>query len=118
MLLGVFKRLCSPSSFLSSVARPTIVMPRYSRRTLQQFALIISVLSIFYNGAEGAVSIALGAESDSRSLVFFGIQSGIEVASATIVVWRFRKIAKPGEEGEIRMSAHELRFVDFRLVVD
>ena len=93
-------------------------MPRYSRRTLQQFALIISVLSIFYNGAEGVVSIALGAESDSRSLVFFGIQSGIEVASATIVVWRFRKIAKPGEEGEIRMSAHELRFVDFRLVVD
>ena len=84
-------------------------MPRYSRRALQQFALFISVLSIFYNGAEGAVSIVLGAESDSRSLVFFGIQSGIEVASATIVVWRFRKVAKPGEEADVTIGKKELR---------
>ncbi|EJC99328.1 uncharacterized protein FOMMEDRAFT_37362, partial [Fomitiporia mediterranea MF3/22] len=40
-------------------------------------------------------------ESSSRSLIFFGIQSGIEVASAAIVLWRFRRVAKPGEEDTV-----------------
>ncbi|EJC97766.1 uncharacterized protein FOMMEDRAFT_24219 [Fomitiporia mediterranea MF3/22] len=82
-------------------------MPTYQR--LQQYAIAISIISILYNGAEGAVSIAIGAESSSRSLVFFGIQSGIEVASAAIVVWRFRHIAKPGEEDTIELSPVNLR---------
>lgn len=83
-------------------------MPTY--RKLQQYALAISIISIFYCAAEGAVSIALGAESSSRSLVFFGIQSGIEVVSASIVVWRFRNVAKPGEEKQAVLSPRELRF--------
>lgn len=87
-----------------------------SHRRLQQYALIISVISIVYNGGEGAVSIALGAESSSRSLVFFGIQSGIEVASAAMVVWRFIKIAKPGEEKSATLSARDLRFVTVLLL--
>lgn len=58
-------------------------------RTLRVLALLISIISIIYNGAEGAVSIALGFDSKSRSLIFFGIQSGIEVASAMIVTGRF-----------------------------
>lgn len=65
---------------------------------LQQYALAISVISVLYCTAEGAVSIVLGAEASSRALVFFGIQSAIEVASALIVLWRFRKLAKIGEE--------------------
>lgn len=83
-------------------------MPTYRR--LQQYALAISILSIIYNGAEGAVSIAFGAESASRSLVFFGIQSGIEVISAAIVVWRFWNVAKPGEEKQAVLNPRELRF--------
>ncbi|KAL0574883.1 hypothetical protein V5O48_007072, partial [Marasmius crinis-equi] len=83
-------------------------MPSYRR--LQQYALAISVASIIYNGAEGAVSIGLGAESSSRSLVFFGIQSGIEVLSAITVVWRFWHVAKPGEERGAVLSARDLRF--------
>lgn len=79
------------------------------RRRLQHFAIAISIISIFYNGAEGAVSVVLGAESASRSLVFFGIQSAIEVASAIIVVWRFRKVAKPGEEATAVISDADLR---------
>lgn len=71
---------------------------RYSTRRLQQFAIAISVLSIFYNGAEGIVSVVFGGENGSYSLIFFGIQSFIEVVSACLVVWRFIKIAKPGEE--------------------
>ena len=79
-------------------------------RRLQWYAIAISIASVFYNGAEGALSIAFGADSDSRSLVFFGIQSGIEVASSIIVLWRFRKIAKPGEEAASGISDADLRY--------
>ncbi|KAK1232345.1 hypothetical protein PQX77_004509 [Marasmius sp. AFHP31] len=84
-------------------------MPTYRR--LQQYALGISIISIVYCAAEGAVSIGLGAESSSRSLVFFGIQSGIEVLSATTVVWRFWHVAKPGEERGAVLSARDLKYV-------
>jgi len=82
-------------------------MPSYRR--LQQYALAISVVSVIYNGAEGGISIGFGAEASSRSLVFFGIQSGIEVASALMVLWRFSSIAKPGEERTRVLGERELR---------
>ena len=87
-------------------------MPSYRR--LQQYAIGISIISILYNGAEAAVSVGLGSESSSRSLIFFGVQSGIEVISAAIVLWRFKKIAKPGEEKGVNLGAKELRYVDFQ----
>ena len=78
-------------------------------RRLQQYAVAISIISIFYNAAEGVVSIKFGSESSSRALLFFGLQSTIEVASAAIVVWRFKEIAKPGEEKRLLPGARELR---------
>jgi len=84
-------------------------MPTYRR--LQQYAIAISVVSVIYNGLEGGLSIGLGAESSSRSLIFFGIQSGVEVISAILVLWRFRKVAKPGEEKGVVLSEQDLRFV-------
>lgn len=79
-----------------------------SYRRLQQYAIAISVISVFYNGAEGAVSIGFGAESSSRSLIFFGIQSAIEVASAAVVIWRFKHLAKPGEERKAILGEREI----------
>ena len=83
-------------------------MPSYRR--LQQFAIAISIASVIYNGAEGGFSIGFGVESGSRSLIFFGIQSGIEVISAILVLWRFRKIAKPGDERDVVLGEKALRF--------
>jgi hypothetical protein len=85
-----------------------------SYRRLQQYAIGISILSILYNTAEGAVSVGLGSESSSRSLVFFGVQSAIEVISAAIVLWRFKKVAPPGEERAVNLGAKELRHVTSR----
>ncbi|KAF9559569.1 hypothetical protein CPC08DRAFT_666299 [Agrocybe pediades] len=79
-------------------------------RTLQQYAIAISIISVVYNGLEGGVSIGFGADSKSRALIFFGIQSGIEVISALLVVWRFRKVAKPGEERQTVLDTQDLRF--------
>lgn len=83
-------------------------MPSY--RKLQLWAIAISVASVLYNGAEGGLSIGFGAESSSRSLIFFGIQSAVEVASSLIVVWRFRNVAKPGEERAATLDPRSLRF--------
>ncbi|KIJ67848.1 hypothetical protein HYDPIDRAFT_107368 [Hydnomerulius pinastri MD-312] len=70
-----------------------------SPRHLQQYAIAISIFSVFYNAAEGIVSVLFGVDSSSRSLVFFGIQSVIEVVSSALVTWRFLSATKPGEEG-------------------
>ncbi|KAG2749117.1 hypothetical protein P692DRAFT_20732797 [Suillus brevipes Sb2] len=72
----------------------------FSRRFLQQSAIAISIASLFYNIAEGIISVVFGAESSSHSLIFFGIQSVIEVLSASLVVWRFLNGLKAGEEGK------------------
>jgi len=80
-----------------------------SFRGLQQCAIGISIISIVYNGLEGGVSIGLGAEKASLALISFGVQSSIEVASAIMVLWRFWKVAKPGEERSDQINAKELR---------
>lgn len=82
-----------------------------SYRQLQQVALVLSVFSVIYCAAEGGVSIGFGAESSSHALTFFGIQSAIEVGSAAIVLWRFRKVAPPGQEGEVQISPANLKYV-------
>ena len=83
-------------------------MPSYN--TLQWYAIAISIVSVIYNGAEGVIGIVFGAEGDNRSLVFFGIQSGIEVISAIIVVFRFRKAFTPGKAGERELTKQELKY--------
>ncbi|KAF8553312.1 hypothetical protein OG21DRAFT_1510341 [Imleria badia] len=82
-----------------------------SRRRLQQYAIAISILSVFYNTAEGVVSIVFGAESSSRALVFYGLQSAVEVISALLVTWRFLGITKPGDESTSlsKTSPHVIR---------
>ncbi|KAH0839492.1 hypothetical protein J3R83DRAFT_321 [Lanmaoa asiatica] len=71
-----------------------------SRRHLQQCAIAISILSVFYNTAEGVVSIVFGAESSSRALVFYGLQSAVEVISDLLVTWRFLSVSNSGDEIE------------------
>jgi Cation efflux family len=82
-------------------------MPSY--RQLQQAAILISILSILYNGVEGGVSIGFGADVSSKSLLFFGIQSLVEILSAILVVYRFRHVVKPGDENCSQLSPQDLR---------
>lgn len=58
---------------------------------MRVFALVISWISIVYNGLEGGISIGIGADVVSRALIVFGIQSLVEVLSAVLVIYRFRK---------------------------
>jgi len=89
-------------------------MPSYPR--LQQAAILISILSILYNGIEGGVSIGFGVDVSSKSLLFFGIQSLVEVLSAILVVYRFRHVVKPGDETRTRLSPQSLRLEKYATV--
>ena len=64
---------------------------KYDLQRMPVFALTISWISIFYNGVEAGVSIGLGADVVSRALIVFGVQSVVEVLSATLVIYRFRR---------------------------
>ncbi|CAG8534518.1 22412_t:CDS:2 [Rhizophagus irregularis] len=69
-----------------------------SRSRLLKYAVYVCIFTILWNIAEGAVSIFYGSEDDSVSLVFFGVDSFIEVTSACLVLWRFLTESKPDEE--------------------
>ena len=64
---------------------------KYDSHRMRMLALVISWISIIYNGIEGGVSIGLGADVVSRALIVFGIQSLVEVLSAGFVIYRFRR---------------------------
>jgi len=72
---------------------PERLFPRgkYDAHRMRIFALAISWISIIYNGIEGGVSIGFGADVGSRALIVFGIQSFVEVLSAALVIYRFRR---------------------------
>ncbi len=50
----------------------------------------LSLFTIVYNLAEGLISIYFGLEGDSISLLGFGLDSFIEVASALIVLFKLK----------------------------
>ncbi|CAG8781185.1 6860_t:CDS:1, partial [Racocetra persica] len=69
------------------------------RSKLNKIAIALSIFTILWNLAEGVVSVFFGAENESVSLVFFGIDSFVEVTSSCVVLWRFlRKESNIHEE--------------------
>ncbi|MEZ4654772.1 MAG: cation transporter [Candidatus Eisenbacteria bacterium] len=58
----------------------------WTRRAIQ-----LAWFTIAYNLIEGVVAIGFGLSDDSIALFGFGLDSLIEVASAGLVLWRFRE---------------------------
>lgn len=50
----------------------------------------LAVFTVVWNLAEGVVAITAAAIADSRALVGFGVDSFVESASATVLIWRLR----------------------------
>ncbi len=62
-----------------------------------RWTLYLACFTIGYNLLEGAVSIGFGINDESVALAGFGADSLIEVASAALVLWRFRGEAEQKE---------------------
>jgi predicted Co/Zn/Cd cation transporter (cation efflux family) len=70
----------------------------------------LAVFTIIYNVVEGVVAVAAGAAAGAVSLVGFGIDSGIEVAAATVVLLRLLAEVRGREPDEVK-ERRALRFV-------
>lgn len=65
-------------------------------------AILLSRLTIAWNLVEGIVSIVLGESGESLALLGFGVDSFIEVGSAMLVLWRFRREEVDGSLPDLR----------------
>lgn len=75
---------------------------------LYRRALRLEWFTVAWNVIEGAIAISAGVAAGSVALVGFGADSLIEVTSAGILVWRFRKAgpdASAEEQGDRERTA-------------
>lgn len=81
------------------------VTSRAARRAVRYAGLTIG-----YNLAEGVIAIAAGVVASAISLVGFGIDSGIEVAAAVVVLVRLTAELRGGEPDPVK-ERRALRFI-------
>lgn len=68
---------------------PADVLSADRRRLLARRVRLLVTATITYNVIEAVVAIAAGTAASSTALIGFGLDSVIEVASATAVAWQF-----------------------------
>src|SRR6266576_6783968 len=68
----------------------TDASPIRERSDNVRFALLLTYITLGWMTIEGAVSLLLGWASKSLLLEAFGIDSVIELFSATVLLWRLR----------------------------
>jgi divalent metal cation (Fe/Co/Zn/Cd) transporter len=90
---------------------------------LWNIALLLAVITVFYNLAEGVISVFLGFSDDTLSLFGFGIDSFVEVVSG-IGIWymviRTRRNQKPSETFEktaLKITGVSFYVLSFGLIV-
>ena len=84
--------------------------PAISRTRLLKTALFLTWLTLGWMTIEGVASLWLGAVSNSLLLDAFGIDSGIELVSAAVLLWRLnvefkRRVSEEQIEGVERKAA-------------
>lgn len=94
------------STFQLPIAGPAAaVAPGPDRATIERLAKrarLLSWLSLFLVGAEGAVAITAGALAGSIALVGFGLDSVIEGFASLVIVWRFTGARIHSQDAEDR----------------
>jgi len=72
---------------------------RAAERDWARIGLWLVGVTLGYNVVEAVVALAAGAAADSVALVGFGLDSGIEVAAAGVLLWRL-SLETRGVDGE------------------
>jgi divalent metal cation (Fe/Co/Zn/Cd) transporter len=88
-----------------STASPPDVTGRATRRAVRY-----AWFTIGYNLLEGVIAVAAGLSASAVSLVGFGIDSGIEVAAAAVVLTRLTAEIRGGHPDPIK-ERRALRFI-------
>lgn len=71
-----------------------------------RIALLLATFTIVWNVAEGVVSIVLGAEHESISLIGFGADAIVEVFSASLVLYRL--LSDPAQRPGLQQLSPEV----------
>jgi divalent metal cation (Fe/Co/Zn/Cd) transporter len=83
----------SPAPVASPVddccAKPAPAVPDDRRAVLSRRVRLLVAATITYNVVEAVIAIVAGTAASSAALIGFGLDSTIEVASATAVAWQF-----------------------------
>lgn len=80
---------CSQGCAASESAVPTPVLTAQRRWVLTRRVRLLVAATITYNVIEATIALTAGAIASSTALIGFGLDSLIEVASATAVAWQF-----------------------------
>ena len=79
---------------------------RLERRRRQRIALGLAWATIAWNTVEAVVAIAAGAAASSIALIGFGLDSTVEVLSASVIVWQMtRAVPEEREARALRLIA-------------
>jgi divalent metal cation (Fe/Co/Zn/Cd) transporter len=71
-----------------------------NRERLYRWASALALVTIFYNVAEGVVSVFFGLEDETLALFGFGVDSFVEVLSG-VGIWHMLRRARRSESGSI-----------------
>ena len=98
------KKLRTPSStievdvqFLADMSTAGITETTSNRAALIRHAFRLEYLTLIWMTIEAAVAIGSGVAADSLTLIAFGIDSLIELASAIVLVWRLTVELRHGQ---------------------
>src|ERR1041384_6165018 len=83
---------------ISKISKGNSADNSVSRSQLIKYAVFACIFTIAWNIIEGVTSVVFGDRAGSVSLRFYGIDSIVEVTSASLVLWRFLTESKPDEE--------------------
>ena len=90
------------------MASGTIVLDSEKRAALVRRGQGLSIATIAYNALEGIVAVIAGALAGSISLVGFGVDSVIEVASGGASLWRLQADVDPKRRERVERIAHRI----------
>lgn len=84
-------------------------MPPADRKALYKTAMILAYVTVFYNIAEGAVSVWFGLEDETLSLLGFGLDSFAEVISGIGVLHMVLRLGRDCDASRDRFEQRALR---------
>ena len=89
-----------------------------SGRDWQRIAVRLVLVTMTYNVIEAVVALTAGIEARSLALVGFGLDSVIEMAAASALLWRLRVEASGAPRERVERAEHRVhRFVGMTFLV-
>lgn len=96
----------------------TAAAPGASEETLRRRGIRLALLIVIWDVIEGIVAVTAGLAAGSIALVGFGIDSGIEVFAASVVLWQLRGGAHARQRPALRAISVTFFLLAFYVAVE